>query len=140
MHIKIRKAKKSDAKKIFYILRSNSYLKGRKNDNYSLEDVNYFMKKEKVYVFSERKKIKGFIGFELHGSYIYLKNIAVLSKYRGKGIGKHLLNFLENYAKKNKIGQIEMFVERKNNKMINFIEKRGYLKGKNFVYYMKKIK
>lgn len=136
----IRKARLKDAKKIFYILKSNSYLKGRKNDNYSLEDVNYSMKKEKVYVFSERKKIKGFIGFEIHGSYIYLKYIAVLSKYRNKGIGNKLLRFLEDYAKKNNINQIEMFVEEKNKRMINFVKKKNYLKGKTFIYYMKKIK
>ncbi|MEM4605735.1 MAG: GNAT family N-acetyltransferase [Candidatus Pacearchaeota archaeon] len=82
-----------------------------------------FIKKEKTFVCEREKEILGFINFELHGTYIYLKLICVLKKYGNKRVGKKLISFLEDYAKKNKVSQIEMFVERKNNKMIILLKK-----------------
>ena len=66
-----------------------------------------------------------------------LNLMAVDKKYRGKGIGKLLLNkFCEN-SKKIGLKEIYLFAPKWNKKTLNFYEKNGFFKMKNYVYFIK---
>lgn len=56
---------------------------------------------------------------------IYLEDLYVQSEYRGKGIGKSLLEYLINIAKENNFGRVEWAVLDWNEPAINFYKKLG---------------
>jgi ribosomal protein S18 acetylase RimI-like enzyme len=90
------------------------------------------LKKERYYVAIVGNKVVGFIAFgkkiledEWHGKYLYLHEIAVTKKFRGKGIGKKLFQNALDYAKKNKLNiKADTFAKNKNT--IKFNKKLGF--------------
>ncbi len=56
---------------------------------------------------------------------IYLEDLYVKPEFRGKGIGKSLLEYLINIAKENNFGRVEWAVLDWNEPAINFYKKLG---------------
>ena len=59
---------------------------------------------------------------------IYFSKMAILPKFNGMGYGKKIINFIEEYAKQNKIKYIRLTVYAKNIPAIKLYEKCGFKK------------
>jgi ribosomal protein S18 acetylase RimI-like enzyme len=58
----------------------------------------------------------------------YISNIAIYPEYRGIGLGKKLLNFIEDLAKNRKLKRIVLEVEKENLNAIKVYENFGFKK------------
>jgi len=80
----------------------------------------------------EKGKVVGYLIFspkteydEWYGKHVYLNEIAVSKKYRGKGIGKNLMNsFLKICKKKRASIKVDTLI--KNKRTIEFYKKFGF--------------
>ncbi len=72
----------------------------------------------------EEKGIKAFMWFVKEEDEINLEE--VFSIEREKGYGKQIMDFLINYAKKEKIKRINIDVHFKNNEALDFFKKIGF--------------
>lgn len=144
MKVKIRKARREDAKSILKILNESKNLRGNDKVRHEFElgdIIDYINNKlDKVFVYELDKKVVGVFIAQFWKTYIHLHSIAVDSKYQGKGVGKSLINFLEHLAKKPKRYLITAFTGINNKKMISIFKKRGYKRGKKFIFFSKKLK
>jgi GNAT superfamily N-acetyltransferase len=66
---------------------------------------------------------------------LYLEDIFISENYRGRGIGKILMNELIKIAKKQRCGRMEWCVLNWNINAINFYEKLGAKELKDWNYY-----
>ncbi len=66
---------------------------------------------------------------------IYIEDIYVRPQYRGKGIGKALLSYIKDLAKKRNCGRVEWVVLNWNKPAINFYEKIGAVPMKDWTTY-----
>jgi len=57
---------------------------------------------------------------------MFIHEIFVGEGYRGKGYGSHLIEYAEKIAKRNRIPEIMLEVDRDNPRAIDFFTKRGY--------------
>lgn len=98
-----------------------------------------------IYVACIENKVVGFIGievsyvFELPKQIMRVNALAVDKNYQNKGIGKHLIQEVEKYAKINNMAAITLNsgISRKIS-CIFFMKKQGYSKkGYSFVKYLK---
>ncbi len=71
-------------------------------------------------------------------SIIEVQHLAVNPEFQKKGLGKKLMKFVENYAKKIKIRELTLSTRIKNQNAINFYENRGF--SKHAYLFVKKIK
>jgi len=74
--------------------------------------------------------VLGFITFSIkQGCFckkIWINKIETVEEHREKGVGSKLINYLENFAKENRIGYIEGKFFPSNASAKNFYEHRGY--------------
>ncbi len=127
--MKIRKAKIKEAKEISKLrieniktIVSKSYSKEWINkliEWNSIEHIKNHIKKRDTFCIIEKNKILGCI--DLEGE--KLGGLYVKSNFVGKGIGKHLLLFLEEYARKKKLKRLYLYSTKN---AINFYKKFGY--------------
>jgi GNAT superfamily N-acetyltransferase len=66
---------------------------------------------------------------------IYIEDIYVRPEYRGKGIGKALLNFILKLAKERNCERVEWVVLNWNESAINFYEKMGAVSLDDWIIY-----
>lgn len=57
---------------------------------------------------------------------LYLHHILIMPDYQGKGLGKELLSFADNFAKENDITQVELHYWSHNETAKNLYHKFGY--------------
>lgn len=128
--MQIRKAKLSDAQRISYLIRKNAdkvlaldYSKVQliawKNSN-TLKAIANQLKQREIFCAFENDRLVGTIGLrenEVLGLYVSYSR-------RGKGIGKKLLNHLEEYAKKNGITALKLTSTPSAN---TFYQRNGYV-------------
>jgi GNAT superfamily N-acetyltransferase len=72
----------------------------------------------------EYAKIKG--QWQTHGDYVVFHRVAISEKYLGKGFSKIMLNFIEEYARKNNILSLKADTNFDNAAMLALFEKKGY--------------
>ena len=142
--MKIRKAKKSDLKKISEIFRIE-YSKNPYNEKWgskALTKTKEYYKNNFIYVIESEKEI---IGFVIFSTYLWYDNkrglideIVVSAGYRGKGYGKKLLKFAENFLKKKGIRTLNLFSLKKSS-AFRFYKKQGF-KEEDFVSMIKTIR
>lgn len=134
MKIKIRRGKKSDLQQVLALIKELALfekapeevtltIKQFKKDFESKNPLFHFFVAEK-----ENKKIVGialyYYGYSTwKGKRMYLDDIVVTEKMRGKGIGKKLFEEIIREAKKNKVKQIMWQVLDWNEPAINFYKK-----------------
>ncbi len=82
--------------------------------------VYYFIKKDHMII--------GYICFYKENDYpiMTLSKLYLLKKYRGLGYGQFAMNFIIENAKNLNISQIKLYVNRKNEKAINFYKKYDF--------------
>ncbi len=80
--------------------------------------------------------IVGYIGAHNILGEVYITNVAVLSKYRNKGIATGLINHLLKRVKEENADFVTLEVRKSNNKAIALYEKTGFsLVGKRIGFY-----
>ncbi len=147
MNYNFRKATLSEINPIWDILQQA--IIRRKNDGSNqwqdgypnLEVVKKDIEKESGYVLTEGKTIVGYIAVLINDEPAYEKiegewltnddfvlfhRVAIAENYLGKGLAKMMINYIEDFALKNKIKSIKADTNFDNDAMLNIFEKIGY--------------
>ena len=82
----------------------------------------------KILVVEDEGKVIGFLSLCINKdyNYLYLDDFCINENYRGKGIGTKLMNMAVDFAKKNKLNNIETHVETANHEARDFYKKKGF--------------
>jgi GNAT superfamily N-acetyltransferase len=147
MNYNFRKATLSEINPIWDILQQA--IIRRKNDGSNqwqdgypnLEVVKKDIEKESGYVLTEGETIIGYIAVLINDEPAYEKiegewltnddfvlfhRVAIAENYLGKGLAKMMINYIEDFALKNKIKSIKADTNFDNDAMLNIFEKIGY--------------
>ena len=144
--MKIRKANKKDFKRISEIIKIE-YGKKPYNEKWtsqtSLKSIIEYSRRAKIFVVLTDINIVGFIILEDYvspsGREGMIDEVVIEKKYQGKGYGKSLIEFAENYFMKKKIKEVTLMSNTKS-VAFNIYKKRNYKQDKHFVYMKKKLK
>lgn len=143
--MKIRKATKKDFKEIARLIK-NEYLKHYKEkwtEKNAIKTLDYYWKIAEIFVAEIEKNIIGFViireEYYNNGKSIMIEELVVDGEFQGKGIGKKLMQFVEDYCKKNKINFIWLITGKKVD-AFKFYEKIGYKYREDTVYFSKEVK
>ena len=79
-----------------------------------------------VLVYVEEKKILGFVTYKISNKEGSIGLIAVLPNQQGKGIGKKLIQFVENKLTESNIQILKISTQKENIEACSFYEKLGY--------------
>lgn len=79
-----------------------------------------------LFVAKLNHKVIGYIDLWEEGDCIHLSNLATSPSYRGKGIGKKLMNYAFEFAKKLNFEKILLEVRESNTSAINFYKSVGF--------------
>lgn len=144
--MKIKKATKKDFWEIAKIIKKEY---GKKpyfekwTEKNAIKTLNYYSKVGNIYVCIIRKSIVGAIilrkEYYNKGYHLIIKELVVDEKFQGKGIGKELVNFVEEFCRKNKIRAINLYANKKA-LAYKFYVKRGYKHYKHMSYFSKELK
>jgi len=144
--MKIRKATKKDLKEIGKLMLeefSKPPFSEKSSIKSVLKSLNFFFKIGAIYLAEIKKEIAGAIVFKKEifweGEVYLIEDLAVKENFKGKGVGKKLMDFIESKAKKNKIKSI-YFLTSKKSKAVEFYKNLGYKIGKNTISMGKKLK
>lgn len=139
--MKIRKARKNDLKDIAKLF-VNEYNEGWKFKD-ALIKVKYLSKKNDIFVLDSNKKVIGVVIVEIRldsdGNAGYVNELIVNGRFQGKGYGKTLMSFVEDYVKKKKGKSIQLIAGRKE-KAFKFYGGIGYKDVKDIAYMTKELK
>ena len=83
---------------------------------------------DRIYVAAD-PSVEAFISVEVYRKpkeYVYLDDLSVTERYRGRGIGTRLIREAEAYAKELGIGSIIFHVEKSNVSAFRLYERLGY--------------
>lgn len=83
---------------------------------------------DRIYVAEKDNEIIAFLSIEVYRTegYIYLDDLSVTGKFRGAGIGTHLIGKAEEFSKEVGINNITLHVEKSNINARRLYEKLGY--------------
>lgn len=90
---------------------------------------------EKLFLYGENftavdgEKEAGFVSFygnDVSNDMIYLTIIAIEPKFRGRGCGTAVLEYLESFGKRNGRNRIKLEVDKKNDQAVCFYKKNGF--------------
>ena len=146
--MRIRRGQLKDANQILRMLKDTSELQGMSNGMeeplYSKEYVKDYITNRQmnlVLVAEENDKIIGFILAEMwmKKKFSYLADMLIVKEARGKGVGRKLYCFYEQYCKKNGLKNIAALVQTKNKGMHEFCKKIGLIRGERLYQYEKEI-
>lgn len=70
----------------------------------------------------------GYLAFEIRGAVLFLSKIYLLNTFRGKGIGKAAIGFIEDKAKALGCAEIALTVNKYNNQSITAYTRMGFVK------------
>jgi len=144
--MKIRKATINDIKKIAKIMLTE-FSKPPFNEKIRLKVVldslaSHF-KIGKGLVAIADKAIVGVLTYKIEqyweGPVILIEDFAVTEKYQKQGIGRKLMETIENLAKEKKIKSINLHAHKKSS-AVKFYQKKGYKTKKDTILMEKKIK
>lgn len=144
--MEIRKAKKGDLKKIAEIFKKE-YAKQPYNekwsDDTSFNSVKQYYEDSEIFVAEVNKTIIGFIIFSEftwdEGKMGSLSEVVVNSEEQGKGVGKALINFMEEWFKKRGIKKIRLMAVAKS-KALKIYEKIDYERIKKYIIMEKNLR
>lgn len=116
---------------------SGKYSRFKKDKKFSIQQFENLYKRwidnsldfgfsDDILVYVEEKKIIGFISYKIKNNEATIGLVAVLPNYQGKGIGKKLLQVVENELIKNDIKVLNIPTQKENLEACSFYEKRGY--------------
>ena len=133
--MKIQKARKKDLREIVKIMHAEfSKPPFKEKTNFKLGEI---------YRALINKKIVGIVVFKIEqyweGPVLIIEDLAVKHEFKKQNIGKNLMKFVEDCAKKSKIKKI-LFTTNKKSKAMGFYKKIGYKEEKNRINMTKKLK
>lgn len=126
MPIRIRKTQPEDIDAVYYIKKeqfSNPWKKKIFYDELN-NDISYFYVAEDMTL----KEIVGYIIFWVIQETIELHDIAVIEKYKKKGVGSQLMNFMLETARLKNVEEIFLEVRQSNVTAITLYEKYNFEK------------
>jgi len=143
--MKIRKATKKDIRKIAELM-LEEFRKPPFNERAPisavLKSLNFYFDIGKVYVAINQKEIIGIIVFKIEqhweGSVVIIEDLAVKEEFKKQGIEKMLMDYVESYAKKNRLKRI-LFKTNKKSLSTKFYKKYGYKSRKDIIDFEKKV-
>lgn len=80
------------------------------------------------YLLKEDEKNVGYIGIQLQKDSIFLSKLYIKEEFRKKGIATYAFQFVEQYAKENKLRKIWLTVNRHNTHTIAIYLKKGFVR------------
>jgi ribosomal protein S18 acetylase RimI-like enzyme len=99
-----------------------------------------------VHVASDGDTFQGFIVFFPKGDHILLENVAVLPSAAGRGIGRSLIGFCEEEARRRGFATVRLYTNEKMVENLSFYPRLGYAEvarrtedGFNRVYFEKRV-
>ncbi len=108
-----------------------------------VKSLDFYNKNAEIYLAIENKEIFGITIFQIEqwweGPVIIIQDLVVKKEFQKHNIGKSLMNFIEKYAKKNKVKKIYFETNRKSS-AISFYKKLGYNINKDRLSMSKKLK
>jgi len=132
MIMKIGKAAIRDIKAIARLMLnefSKHPFKERATIDSVIKSLNFYFKIGKAFVAVIDDEIVGVLIFKTeqwwNGEVLLIEDLAVKDEFKNQGIGKQLIDKIENYAKDNKIKTISFSTNRKSSS-IKFYKKQGY--------------
>ena len=142
----IRKATKKDFNELFMIIKEE-YGKPPYKERWAkpnaFKTLDYYSKRGKIYVAEIDGKVIGLLVIHLDvyntGAQMDIKELAVKSKFHGKGIGKALIKKAEEVARKNKANMIYLTTSL-DAPAFHFYKKMGYIPSKKTVFFRKFLK
>lgn len=143
--MRIRRAKIKDLKRIIKLFKEE-YSKKPYNEKWTnktaSKKIKEYYKEANIFVAVLNEKIRGFIIFSrflwFDGQRGIIDEVVVDLKEQGKGIGKELIKYAENFLKRKEIKKI-VLISHNSSKAFKIYKKFGY-KTNNFVQMVKKIK
>ena len=130
----IREAKKEEIDNISKIELGSGYHKREFNPIPMLEKI-FYDKKEHIFVFIEKDKIKGYIAVRIEKEFCEISLLAILKKYQKKGIAKKLIEYVLRFSKRKNIKEVVLEVRNDNIKALFLYLKYGF-----FIVGIKKFK
>ena len=97
-----------------------------------------FVDKDKMFfVAEENDNIVGYIlGEPMKGNIANLGLLAVDKKYRGKGIGKKLIEAMRKRCNEKGLNYLLLYATKNNKKTLEFYRKCGFKEGKNYIQFV----
>lgn len=109
-------------------------------------DYESLIEAKSVYIDFYESKLKGFIAFYPKQSVMFLEAVAVQPWFQGQGIGKSLIAFCEDEAKKLGLSNVNLYTNEKMTGNLIIYPKLGYIEvdrrsedGFHRVYFEKKL-
>lgn len=144
--MRIRRAAKEDLKEISDIFRKETAKRPycqRWTQKTAFEKIEAFFKKSDIYIVVIDKKIIGFIILRItvgeRGRGAYIEELWLKSDFQRKGIGKNLMNFIENKCKRIGVKSIGLISDKRSN-AFRFYKKLKYKTHNNLVLMDKKLR
>ena len=91
-----------------------------------LDDYEQVITESLVYVSTDDALITGVLVMQLEGTEMLLVNVAVLPRCKGQGIGKQLMTFSEDCARRSGCRAIRLYTHELMNENLAIYEKLGY--------------
>ena len=126
--IKVRRATRKDIPELVKIVKGETSIEDYPGE-YNKYLFEKMLKDDEIHliVAEINKEVVGFNEFSLNkDKALYLESVAVSKKHRGKGIANLLIEWMENYAKKNRVKRITFLVREWNDSMNHLAQKRKY--------------
>jgi ribosomal protein S18 acetylase RimI-like enzyme len=140
--VDLRLAERGDVPSLLALLNADINITGSHDALFSETDIADYLADESYAVFvaehRELKKIVGILAGRLYREYVHVEFFIVDEAHRNQGIGTALFDHLEHHAEENGIFFIEAMTEVNNEAIQKFLAKRGYGRGKEFIYWFKK--
>lgn len=82
---------------------------------------------KEVFVASDdHGRFQGFIVFRAEEGHVLLENVAVLPRASGRGVGKALIQFCEDAARKQGLGSVRLYTNEKMTENLSIYPRLGY--------------
>ncbi len=144
--MKIRKAVKKDLKEIGMLMKREFQkppFNERDSINAVLKSLNFYFKTGHIYVAEKDRRIVGVVVFKTEqyweGPVVIIEDLAVDDKFKKQGVGKGLMDYVEDYAKKKKCKSISFSTHKKSD-AVKFYKKKGYKPEKHTIIMRKGLK
>lgn len=93
---------------------------------YSDDEIDYMLRTANTLVF-ENGEPEGYLAYYMNEDECHIESIAVMPRYKRKGIGTLLMQEMENICKRNGKRRIVLEVRERNRRAINFYKKLGFV-------------
>ena len=91
-----------------------------------LADYAALIRRGAVYVLAEGDTVAGVLVVEPVGDAVLVENVAVCPPYQGMGLGRQLMQFVEEFAYENDLRKVSLYTNEQMTENIAFYEKLGY--------------